>query len=248
MNKTFTKRQNEYKEVHIKGDGNCFFSAIVLALKTHVHHEACKKLQNNISVSMLRYCLAESVKNLPSTANEWAIWKSCVEVPEMRQEFAFAVPLLHSAKNLDDLTDNIKIQVAQNMMDKSKYWGDQTAITMLSDYLNLNICVLDMTNESIVYTLHNHPTQNGSTDEQVIILVHRTPPAHYTIVVQNNYDTRTSAFLFDKENVGNIAEHFFAANNNNNNNSNNNNYHSKNKNNNNKCNCQNCHCEREWHK
>lgn len=207
-------------EEQTESNGNCFFDAVAKALRQNPRHFACFLLGlkyqctvSTISSRHIRAVVADSVMDLPDDAQTWETWRACAAVPEMRHEFAFAMPLLYIAQAENPASSDGKAhthmtvptatreEVRHNMMSR-RYWADHYAILTVAENLQVNICVIEAEHDRTAvfkYTPRPLPSNPHATNSLVgsaseiantiIVVVRRE---HYTLLVR----TRPQEYMF----------------------------------------------------
>jgi len=211
-------------------NGDCLFHSIRLCL--------FELMDNPYTSHELRWGVAKTILNEKDQRAKSALqlWKAAIESAKSQNgdldkeliiEYLFALPLLRVEPDENGIfPQGARREVFENMMKSNIYWGDQYALLVLQELLNVNIIVLkkhlQVSNtgvhiEAKGQIITSSQQSNDNDDDQVagpeLNLMLCLDEAHYRPIIQN-LETRCERefpfkTLFEKENIPDFISRCF---------------------------------------
>jgi len=146
ITETEVEEAKEFSIHSTANNGDCLFHAIRLCLFS--------MMKNPYTSRELRRGVAKTILNADDARakNALQMWKAVVESAkgdageidhELIHDYLFAIPLITAEADSDGIfPQHIRQQVHDNMLQSNLYWGDQYAILVLEELLNLRFVIL----------------------------------------------------------------------------------------------------------
>jgi hypothetical protein len=212
--------KKEYEIEIMPGDGDCLFNAIATALRRNPAHFGNFKLfvkYDATSPSTIRNLVADTIMILSASANVWKSWLNCIMIPEFRQDFMFAMPLLRLgilAEDIDkcvikEIPKDIRMHIRHNMLNPRYYWGDHYALQIMSENLGVNLTVIQENNGMDGRLVHFRHTKSTENEATIIVVRYERGERggeHYNLVREK--DSKESMFC-GYDNIPKICQYFF---------------------------------------